>query len=182
MNSMTVRKRWAIAVAAMLVMIFSGCFQQPPRVPMISFPNEPDGFRGIKWGTNIARLPGMELVKNGGAEKYYVRPDDKLKIGDAVIEKITYGFYRDEFFKVMIHFKGLMNYMHMKETLTGLYGDGEHVSFGKSLYTWTGSKVLVVIEFNGTLNEGEVLYTYKPVMEKLTKETGAKPPKGAGDL
>lgn len=177
--SVATNRAWSIAVAVVLVMTVAGCFQK--HLPPPTFPNEPDGFRGIKWGTDIARLPGMELVKNGGAEKYYVRPDEKLKIGDAIVEKITYGFYRDEFFKVTISLKGLMNYMHMKETLTGLYGDGDHV-FGKSLYAWTGTKVNVVIEFNGVLNEGEVLYLYKPVMEKRTGETGSKPPKGTGDL
>ena len=28
----------------------------------LAFQNEPDGFRGIKWGTNISELPDMVLV------------------------------------------------------------------------------------------------------------------------
>jgi hypothetical protein len=175
------RRVWTIAVVAILVMVVPGCPQQPRLLPDIAFPNEPDGFRGIKWGTKIARLSGMELVRNGGAEKYYIRPEDKLKVGEAVVERITYGFCRDEFFKVTIHFKGLMNYLDLKQTLFGVYGEGEQFP-GKDIYTWRGRQVFITIEFKGMLNEGEAIYTYKPIMEKMSKETGGKPPKGAGDL
>lgn len=162
-----------MAVAAALMVMVPGAVD--------AFRNEPDGFRGIKWGTKIGALGGMEFVRGEGAEKYYARPDEKLKVGDAVIERITYGFYRDEFYKVTIRFKGLMNYLHLKKTLTDLYGDGDNIP-GTDVYSWSGKKVAVVIEFKGMLNEGEVLYLYKPIMEKLTREVGAKPPKGAGDL
>jgi len=170
---------WAITILVVLVMVVSGCSQKPQPVP--TFQNEPDGFRGIKWGTKITRLSGMELVRTEGAEKYYVRPEDKLKIGKAAIESITYGFYRDDFFKVTIRVKGLMNYLDLKETFVGVYGEGENV-FGKDFFTWPGKQVLVTIEFKRMLNEGEALYTYKPIMEKMSKETGVKSTKGAGDL
>jgi hypothetical protein len=172
---------WAIAVVVIMVMVVSGCPQKPRVLPDIAFPNEPDGFRGIKWGTKITLLSGMELVRNGCAEKYYIRSGDKLKVGEAVVEKITYGFYRDEFFKVTIRFKGLMNYLDLKQTLFGVYGEGEQFP-GRDIYTWRGKQVFVTIEFKGMLNEGEAIYTYKPIMEKMSKETGGKSTKGAGDL
>ncbi len=169
----------AITILVMVVMFIFGCSQKAPPVP--TFQNEPDGFRGIKWGTKITRLSGMELVRTEGAEKYYVRPEDKLKIGKADIESITYGFYRDDFFKVIIRVKGLMNYLDLKQTLTGVYGDGENV-FGKDFFAWSGKQVLITIEFQRMLNEGEALYTYNPIMEKMSKETGRKTVKGADDL
>jgi len=169
----------AVAIAVLLVMTVFGCSQKAPPVP--SFQNEPEGFRGIRWGTKITRLPGMELVRVEGDEKYYVRPEDKLKIGKAVIESITYGFYRDDFFKVTIRVKGLMNYLDLKQTFVEVYGDGENV-FGKDFYAWSGKQVLVTIEFKTMLNEGEALYAYKPITEKMNKETGRKITKGAGDL
>ena len=171
----------AIAVLAILVMVVSGCPQKPRVLPDIAFPNEPDGFRGIKWGTKITHLSGMALVRNEGMEKYYIKPDEKLKVGEAVVERITYGFYRDEFFRVTIHFKGLMNYLDLKQTLFGVYGEGEQFP-GRDIYTWRGKQVFITIEFKGMLNEGEALYTYKPIMEKMSKESGGKSTKGAGDL
>ena len=106
---------WTIAVVVIMTMVVSGCYQKAQLAP--TFPNEPDGFRGIKWGAKIGRLSGMELVGREGNEKYYIRAGDKLKVGEAAVEKITYGFYRDEFFKVRIHVKGLMNYLELKQTL-----------------------------------------------------------------
>ncbi|MCX5834952.1 MAG: hypothetical protein NTV99_10685 [Deltaproteobacteria bacterium] len=172
---------WAVTIVVLLVMVLPGCLQPPQRLPNTAFPNEPDGFRGIKWGTKITRLSGMEFVRSEGAEKYYIRPDDKLKVGEAVVERITYGFYRDEFFKVTIYVKGLKNYLDLKQTFSGVYGEGDNV-FGKDFYTWPGKQVFITIEFKGMLNEGEAIYTYKPIMEKMSKETGGKSAKGAGDL
>jgi len=172
---------WAVTIVVILAMVVPGCLQPPRQLPMLTFPNEPDGFRGIKWGTNIARLSGMELIRSEGAEKYYIRPEDKLKVGEAVVERITYGFYRDEFFNVTIHFKGLMNYLDLKQTLFGVYGEGEQFP-GKDIFTWRGKQVFITIEFKGMLNEGEAISTYKPILEKMRKETGGKSSKGAGDL
>jgi len=170
---------WAITILVILVMVVSGCPQKPQLVPTLL--NEPDGFRGIKWGTKIARLPEMELVRSEGAEKYYVRPEDKLKVGKATIERITYGFYRDEFFKVTINVKGLMNYLDLKQTFYSVYGEAEELP-GKDIYTWRGKQVFITIEFRGMLNEGEAVYWYKPITEKMSKENGGKSATGAGDL
>ncbi len=43
--------------------------------------SEPDGFRGIKWGTDISTLKGMKLIKDDGPEKYYQKKDDNMTIG-----------------------------------------------------------------------------------------------------
>jgi hypothetical protein len=170
---------WAITILVILVMVVSGCLQKPQLVPTLL--NEPDGFRGIKWGTKITRLSGMELVRSEGAEKYYVRPEEKLKVGEAVVEDIIYGFYKDEFFKVTIYLKGLMNYLDLKQTFYSVYGEPEQLP-GKDIYTWRGKQVLITIEFKGMLNEGEAVYWYNPIIEKMSKETGGKSTKGAGDL
>jgi len=62
-------------------------------LPAFAFQNEPDGFRGIKWGTNISELPDMSLSEDYGNSKFYLRKGEKLKIGDADIDRIGYGFY-----------------------------------------------------------------------------------------
>jgi len=44
------------------------------------FRNEPDGFRGIKWGTEIAHLPDLVIDKGAGDLECYRRKSDNLKI------------------------------------------------------------------------------------------------------
>lgn len=42
---------------------------------------EPDGFRGIKWGTDISTLRGLELVEDDGLDKFYKNKEDKMTLG-----------------------------------------------------------------------------------------------------
>jgi len=50
--------------------------------------SEPNGFRDIKWGTDIRTLPDMEYVTTDssyGGIREYIKKNDELKIGDAVL-------------------------------------------------------------------------------------------------
>ena len=143
-----------------------------------AFSNEPDGFRGIKWGTKIGQAQGMVLVEDKGNEKYYARPDDKMKIGDARVDKIVYGFYRDEFFTVTIGFSTLMHFMSLKETLTNLYSEWAQQK-EKDKYYWAGTKVYVSIDYRPDRGDGEILYSYMPIWTRVKNETKGKTP---GDL
>ncbi len=68
--------------------------------------SEPDGFRGIKWGTDISTIQGMKDTGKGYSahpdEKYYTREGDKLETGGAKLKKIQYSFYKGKFFEVTI--------------------------------------------------------------------------------
>lgn len=73
--------------------------------------SDPDGFRGIKWGTDIRTLCGMKYFRTdesyGGIE-VYIRENDELKIGDATLERIEYVFWRGKFCAVGIYTKGFV--------------------------------------------------------------------------
>lgn len=62
-------------------------------VPVIN--PSPDGFREIKWGTDISELKGMAHVRTdpsyGGVE-FYTRKGDELRFGDAQLYNIEYAF------------------------------------------------------------------------------------------
>ena len=55
-------------------------------VPCAAFQNEPDNFRGVKWGDDISRLADFKKV----GDETYQRDSDKLKVGDATLSKISY--------------------------------------------------------------------------------------------
>ena len=58
--------------------------------------SEPDGFRGIKWGTDISTLKDMEYLftdpSYGGIEVYR-KKNDNLRIGGVRLKTIIYGFW-----------------------------------------------------------------------------------------
>ena len=72
--------------------------------------SDPDGFRGIKWGTEISTLKDLEKVEQDKSTDsdlvWYTRKGDTLAIGEAKLENIFYSFWMGNFEGVWIDFKG----------------------------------------------------------------------------
>jgi hypothetical protein len=68
--------------------------------------SEPDGFRGINWGTDVStlKLRDLKLIDESpdGQTKCYDRKDDVMEIGAAKIKNIGYCFWRGKFFAVIV--------------------------------------------------------------------------------
>ena len=76
-------------VGILIVLVIFAC----PKHTVFAFQNEPDGFRGIKWETDIKYLPDMVLDEDGGDSKPYQRNGDTLNIGDAAVESCSYIYF-----------------------------------------------------------------------------------------
>jgi hypothetical protein len=100
-----------------------GCFASArPSKP----PSEPDGFRGVKWGTHISTVKDMEMVEQvKSADRdlvWYTRKEDPLAIGEARLENIFYVFWMGKFESVWIDFKGDDNFEALKKELFERFG------------------------------------------------------------
>ncbi len=88
--------------------------------------SEPDGFRGIRWGTEISTLGDMEKVEqdksSNGDLAWYIRKGDTLAIGKAELENIFYSFWMGNFESVWIDFKGDENFEILKKELFERFG------------------------------------------------------------
>jgi hypothetical protein len=151
-------------------------------VSALAFQNEPASFRGIEWGANITELGDMGLIESEGNTRDYVKKNDKMKIGDADIERIAYGFYKGRFFSVMIAFKGYINYSQIKETLFQLYGSPEKPNQFMGDYRWLGSDVWITLEYKEILDKGIIWYFFKPIVEQKRADKKESSEKGNGDL
>ncbi len=84
-------------------------------VNAFAFENEPNGFRGVTWGTDIATVAGFkengvyaqklrEYSQKGGQRFLtfpmvsYSKQDEKLEFGDVPIRSISYDFYKGKNF------------------------------------------------------------------------------------
>lgn len=92
--------------------------------------SEPDGFRNIKWGTNLESLQNMQHIENkldfGEEIALYIKTDDELIIGGAVLEQIEYSFWDNKFFEVSIAANGYRNCTALKESAIERFGKGKH--------------------------------------------------------
>jgi hypothetical protein len=151
------------------IVLLAILFSSMPEV--FAFQNEPDGFRGIKWGTNIKELPDMVLKGDVGNAKGYVKENDKLKIGDADLDSISYLFYQGRLFSVHIECKLPGNAASIKEFLFLQYGEGFRLSDPKSgeVYIWNGSHVIVMYIYHQDNERAMLTYIYKPIADEAKR-------------
>jgi hypothetical protein len=126
------------------------------------FPNEPDEFRDIKWGTYIQDLSDMVFIVYGEDYdiKIYKRENEELKIGEAELLDILYHIHNDKLFAVDILFKGDKNHLLIKNTLLDAHGKESKIL--KDEFIWLGEKIKIVLSYNKTKKEGDLMYEYLP--------------------
>ena len=69
---------------------------------------EPDGFRGLKWGTDIATLDPlhtMEVIAIVGPFVYYKKNREDLHLVNVKLNDIVYEFWNGKFSGVIIKVK-----------------------------------------------------------------------------
>jgi hypothetical protein len=145
---------------------------------LFAFQNEPEDFRGIKWGADIAELPDMRLAEDNGETKYYHRKNEEMKIGEASIERLAYGFYKGKFCSVFIVFNNFANFSRIKKAFDQLYGEGHRKNKLMQDYNWDGSDIHIMLQYKGVSELGYAAYWYKPIArereedeeEKFTRE------------
>ncbi|MEA1964682.1 MAG: hypothetical protein U9O41_06095 [Candidatus Aerophobetes bacterium] len=141
----------------------------------IAFQNEPDGFRGLKWGDPPTE--DMEYWKTEAEElRYYRIENDKKRIGD-VDYMINYVFcgQPEQFGMVTLDFRGENNYALLEMLAKGLWGEPTNEKFSEEvqILTWADSNTLVGVELHFYLPEEKGTLTFfnfavllEPIMGK----------------
>ena len=175
-------------LTALLSIFLIGCFASA-RAP--KFRAEPDGFREIKWGTDIATLKDMEKVEQdrspGSDLAWYTRKGDPLAIGKAELEKIFYSFWMGSFQGVWIDIKGDENFAALKRELFERFGkvleseelmkkmDSEAgrepstIRRSEEFYAWWGKDTEMTLSYSKDRHKGTLSINSK----KISEERGA---------
>jgi hypothetical protein len=131
-------KKFIVTIVAIIVSISA---------TSLAFQNEPDGFRGIKWGADIGELPRMEHLRDHttdfGGIKIYVNREDELNIGDASVSEIKYYFWKNKFYKVSSSTSDLLNSGKIWHSCLDKFGVQK--DFIASAYRWVGPVTKVVV-------------------------------------
>ena len=116
-----------------------------------TFQNEPDGFRGLKWGDAPTEDMSYfyqikdEYIRDKG--NYYHRIWDKLNIGNAKISSIKYiyNLYSNQFYKVNLTFYGKDNFDILKIICEGRFGEPTGKAKDWDFLRWVGDKAEVTL-------------------------------------
>ncbi len=99
-----------------------------------------------------------------------------MKIGDADIEMIMYGFYNDRLEDIQIHFRSSSNFAKLKEKLFQLCRPGRQPNpflatrHSLETYHWYGKKFSMFLAYDRMTAKGAIGYTFLPLYEEREKD------------
>jgi len=101
----------------------------------LSADQEPDGFRGIKWGEDLSQVEGMKQIGKSAGSGVYTKAGDELSMGGAELDKILYYTINNKFYAVRIYLKeGKSNWEALRADVVKKYGEGYEQGEGNYLY------------------------------------------------
>lgn len=120
-------------------------------ISAFAFQNEPDGFRGIKWGTDISDIPYLvfkrDYSQDFGGIKIYTNRDDSLKIGGADVSEIEYYFWGGKFYKMSASTSDLLKSGELYYACLDQFGD--RMDIIGSTYRWKGTTTEILLSERG---------------------------------
>jgi len=149
---------------------------------------EPDGFREIKWGTEISTLKDMEKVEQDKSPSsdlvWYARKGDPLAFGKAKLEGIFYSFWMGSFQSVWIDFKGDENFEALRTELFERFGkvpeseelmkrvekgegrEPSTIRHSEEFYAWWGKDTEMTLSYSKARHKGTLSINSRKISEE----------------
>lgn len=140
------------------------------------------GFRNLNFEQSIDSCPGMKLVEEDGDSKYYVRVDEDLRLGNAELKTITYGFYKGKLESVRVKVEGSLNSRALLQVLQEAYGVGEPSDEYKDKYFWFGKRVWADYTLYGNTDNSAFYMSSRALASQEKADEKAKAQEGAKGL
>jgi len=141
---------------------------------------EIDGFRGMRWGSNLADLQQskkLTLTKEGGKSgaSLYALENDNLRFGKATLTSINYSFAKERLQGAILLFSGAKNFTAVKAEAMAKYGDSKKIDQnGEEMYNWPGAATSIILSYNQHSQSG-FLFIKAQKMPPPTKTAAPKP-------
>lgn len=125
--------------------------------------SEPDGFRGLKWGTDIATLDPlhtMEVIAIVGPFTYYKKIKEDLHLVNVKLNDVVYEFWNGKFSGVIITVKGEREFQILKDYCFARFGQGQRSKVLQQMdvpdYYYNGVKTRMYLKYSDLDHEGEL--------------------------
>jgi len=118
----------------------------PPSTHAISpIPNDPQGFEGIRWGTDLHTLSQLTLVEPDDRIHAYQFKEGSLRFANTTVETLRLLTIDDKFARVLIRYQGEDAHQAIMKYLTSHYGPvirrpGSMVRGLNQENTWRGNE------------------------------------------
>lgn len=147
----------------------------------------PTNFRGVEFGTNIKNVTDMIVEHESGLITRCAKKDEKMEMMGSKVDKISYNFYKGNFYEGRVLFKGIDNFYNIRSSLYAQHGMSlESKSRGLGImsgaltgtahlmpeqtrekHSWYSDTVYIILEY--TSGEGILIYQFIPILREIEK-------------
>jgi hypothetical protein len=150
-----------------------------------SLPDDPGRFNGIYWGQSLGELKEMRFVSPDPArsgELYYVRPGDVLRLGDAKLDYVQYGFWEGIYSSFAYGIRGVENWEALKRICFENFERWHKPNRYVERYYWVGKHSAMTLQYSEILSVGQLYVYSKTIYERqlARAQQGAGPRSGKG--
>lgn len=151
--------------ARLVALVFAGgliaslALSWPPSAEAVPMLNDPKGFNGIAWGTDLEGRPELALVNTARKIKEYDFKDGPIELGDAKVNMMRLSTVGGKFARVTIRYKGKDVHAKVLAHLQEKYGPLDHTP-GQTMrgfnqqYNWRGQDTEVNMTYEGQGERG----------------------------
>jgi len=147
--------------------------------------NGPLGFRGLRFGRDIAGIPGMELAYKEGAATYYRRRGDRMELGEIHLSDVLYGFAHGRFFAAVMEAPEAADFEPLRQAYLVKYGQPRAVpaTLEEDLI-WSWPKAQIALSRDAAGGVITTRYTDTAILAEVVRAEGAAgaPPVISGGL
>ncbi len=131
------------------------------------------GLKNVSWKMRPEAIGGLVKIKTeptfGGIDQYS-RPEKALQIGDALLDGVAYGFWRDQLYSIMMWVDGRIGYRRLKDELFHQFGQGSQNKPEVERYIWLEDKTQRMLEFDTNLNIGIFIMRSAELDDQIKKQ------------
>lgn len=140
-------------------------------VPIV---NDPNGFEGMLWGTELGESDQLKQVEVAGALRSFEQKTGTPALGAIPVDVLRYTTFEGKFGRVLIRYHGKETHEQMLTYLQSKYGPLDRtpgqISVGPiRVYAWHGFDTEITLRFESRAEEGIIFFESRTLREKLAE-------------
>ncbi len=127
------------------------------------------GFFKYAWGDSTSKHSGLSKLGDKGDVSYYSKPGETYTIGNVLIDKAIYGFYKDQLFGVYLNIDSMEVYDNLLSRMKSQYGLPAYKTTSDQLvvYEWKQQDVTIKLKMNESTKKMKLAFYFQPFSRKL---------------
>ena len=134
------------------------------------------GFLQYRWGESSSKYSGLSMLGEKGDVIYYSKPGENYTVGNVSIDKVIYGFYKDQLFGVYLNIDSIEVYDKLFDHMKSLYGlpATKLTAEEQSVFKWKQQSVTIKLKLNKPTQEMKLSFYYRPISSQLNEKQWEK--------